>query len=65
MPYHLKAGIAATASIATMAYTKYGSGGGGNAGSGGPARPSPQHQSQTKQENIHAEAVRHMHMWKC
>ena len=64
MPIHIKAGIAATASIATMAYTKYGSGGQDHHGS--PGSSSQQSSSNNnKKADIHSETVKQMYMWKC
>ena len=61
MPYPLKAGIAATASLATMAYTKYGSGHGDPNGMSSQHRQRPTH---NKKEDIHSETVKQMYMWK-
>jgi len=61
MPYPLKAGIAATASLATMAYTKYGSGHGDQNGMSSQHRQRP---TNSKKDDIHSETVKQMYMWK-
>ena len=62
MPYPLKAGLAATASIATMAYTCYGT------PAQGDSNPNSSRSGQgprlIKKEDIHTETVKHMYMWK-
>jgi uncharacterized membrane protein YebE (DUF533 family) len=63
MPYPIKAGIAATASLATMAYTRYGvaSGPGDSNGSSSSVQQRP---TNRKKEDIHSETVKQMYMWK-